>query len=219
MCVPHGRCCVSIANDANSEISLSQLTNSWLALGHSTLWAGFVSSSVCVSIPIGQPDPNAIANANPDPPTPADREVPVHGRCLVIVPCGLNLCACRTRAAVCVCGRAGFKNGGFSQQTALLFWFYLCRQALIFFAEKLLGSFIADGLNVAILSVVTMDLPIFPRSTPYDFLSRIQHISYYISQGGHQSPVATICSMHEITQSTMEPKRPYATHPLPQDNK
>ena len=80
---------------------------------------------VCVSIPVGQPDPNSIANANLDPPTPADREVSIHDWRLVIVPCGLVLCACRTRAAVCVCGAAGFKNGGFSQQTARLFWLYL----------------------------------------------------------------------------------------------
>ena len=53
---------------------------------------------------IGQPDPNAIANTKPDSPTPADREVPNHGWCLVIVPCGLVLCTCRTRAGVmCVC--------------------------------------------------------------------------------------------------------------------
>ena len=43
--------------------------------------------------PVGEPNPNAIANANPDPPTPADHVVPIHGWHLVIV-----LCACRTRA-------------------------------------------------------------------------------------------------------------------------
>ena len=44
---------------------------------------------VCVSFPVGQPDPNAIANTNPDPPTSADREVPIHGWRLVVAPCGL----------------------------------------------------------------------------------------------------------------------------------
>ena len=33
---------------------------------------------MCGFAPVGQPDPNAIANANPDPPTPADRVVPIH---------------------------------------------------------------------------------------------------------------------------------------------
>ena len=50
---------------------------------------GWYCHVVCVSIPLGQPDPNLIANANPDPPTPADREVPTYGWCLVIVPYGL----------------------------------------------------------------------------------------------------------------------------------
>ena len=47
-----------------------------------------------------QPDPNAVADANPHPPTPADREVPIHGWRLVVAPCDLVMCACRTRAAV-----------------------------------------------------------------------------------------------------------------------
>ena len=33
-----------------------------------------------------------------DPPTPADREVPIHGWCLVVARCGLVMCACRTHA-------------------------------------------------------------------------------------------------------------------------
>ena len=43
----------------------------------------------CFSIPVGQSDPNDIAN--PEPPTPAKREIPLHGWRLVIVPCGLVL--------------------------------------------------------------------------------------------------------------------------------
>ena len=54
-----------------------------------------------------RPNPTNIANANPNPPTPADRVVPVHSWRLVIVPCGLILCASlvrfclNTRSRVC----------------------------------------------------------------------------------------------------------------------
>ena len=52
-----------------------------------------------VSIPVGQPDPTRpiSLNANPDPLTLADRVVPIHGWPLVIVPCGLILCASLVR--------------------------------------------------------------------------------------------------------------------------
>ena len=52
---------------------------------------GWFCPFVCVSFPVGQPDPNA----NPDPPTSADREVPIHGWRLVVAPCGLVMCAWR----------------------------------------------------------------------------------------------------------------------------
>ena len=45
-------------------------------------------------------NPTNIANANPDSQTPADRVVPNHVWRLVIVPCGLVLCA----SLVCVSG-------------------------------------------------------------------------------------------------------------------
>ena len=44
-----------------------------------------------------RPNPTNIANANPNPPTPADRVIPVHSWRLVIVPCGLILCASLVR--------------------------------------------------------------------------------------------------------------------------
>ena len=44
-----------------------------------------------------RPNPTNIANANPNPPTPAGRVVPVHSWRLVIVPCGLILCASLVR--------------------------------------------------------------------------------------------------------------------------
>ena len=59
---------------------------------------GWFCPFVCVSIIVGKPDPNANPKANPDPPTPADREVAIHGWRLVIAPCGLVICACRTHA-------------------------------------------------------------------------------------------------------------------------
>ena len=38
-------------------------------------------------------------------------------------------------------------------------------------------SLVADGPNVALLPVVTNDLPVFPRFTPYEFLSRFKFIT------------------------------------------
>ena len=62
------------------------------------LWFGFVSTPGAAAA--GWPtrhNPTNIANANPNPPTPADRVVPVHSWRLVIVPCGLILCASLVR--------------------------------------------------------------------------------------------------------------------------
>ena len=80
---------------------------------------GWFCPFVCVSFPVGQPDPNAIANANPDPPT-SDREVPIHGWRLAVAPCGLVMCACRTRAELGfgVCCALGFEGA-----ISLLSWF------------------------------------------------------------------------------------------------
>ena len=44
--------------------------------------------------------------------------------------------------------------------------------AFFFFFFLSLISLIADGITITILPVVTKDLPISPRFTPYDFLSR-----------------------------------------------
>ena len=52
-----------------------------------------------------RPNPTNIANANPNPSTPADRVVPVHSWRLVIVPCGLILCASLVR--FCLNARSG----------------------------------------------------------------------------------------------------------------
>ena len=62
------------------------------------LWFGFVSTPGAESVRCAvqnstRPNPTNIANANPNPPTPAGRVVPVHSWRLVIVPCGLILCA------------------------------------------------------------------------------------------------------------------------------
>ena len=50
-----------------------------------------------VSIPVGQPDPTRPISLTLTPPTPADRVVPIHGWRLVIVLCGLILCASLVR--------------------------------------------------------------------------------------------------------------------------
>ena len=54
------------------------------------------------------------------------------------------------------------------------------------------------------------------------FLQRsflVQHGAVDITRGGHQYPVTALCPVNEMTQSTIEPKRAYATHFRPQDNK
>ena len=66
------------------------------------LWFGFVSTPGAESVRCAvqnstRPNPTNIANANPNPPTPAGRVVPVHSWRLVIVPCGLILCASLVR--------------------------------------------------------------------------------------------------------------------------
>ena len=80
------------------------------------LWFGFVStpgteSVRCTVQNSTRPNPTNIANANPNPPTPSGRVVPVHSWRLVIVPCGLILCAylvrfcLNARSRVCaLCG-------------------------------------------------------------------------------------------------------------------
>ena len=74
------------------------------------LWFGFVSTPGAESVRCAvqnstRPNPTNIANANPNPPTPADRVVPVHSWRLVIVPCGLILCASLVR--FCLNARCG----------------------------------------------------------------------------------------------------------------
>ena len=74
---------------------------------------GWFCPFVCVSFPVGQPDPNDIANTKPDPPTSADREVPIHGWRLVVAPCGLVMWL-----GFGVCCAQGFQGA-----ISLLSWF------------------------------------------------------------------------------------------------
>ena len=52
----------------------------------------------------------------------------------------------------------------------------------------------------------------------------VQHEEVDLTRGGHQYPVTTLCSIHYMTRAyilpcdnTIELKRAYATHPLPQE--
>ena len=55
-------------------------------------------------------------------------------------------------------------------------WVYVLSRSFIFFSFYSI-SLVADGPNVAHLPVVTNDLPVFPRLTLYDFLSRCKFIT------------------------------------------
>ena len=80
------------------------------------LWFGFVSTPGAESVRCAvqnstRPNPTNITNANPNPPTPAGRVIPGQSWRLVIVPCGLILCASlvwfclNARSRVCaLCG-------------------------------------------------------------------------------------------------------------------
>ena len=75
-----------------------------------------------------RPNPTNITNANPNPPTQADRVVPVHSWRLVVVPCGLILCASlvrfclNARSRVCALCGGEFKIMGLYNRFCKLFF-------------------------------------------------------------------------------------------------
>ena len=82
-----------------------------------------------------RPNPTNIANANPNPPTPAGRVVPVHSWRLVIVPCGLILCASlvrfylNARSRVCALCGGEFKIMGLCNRFCKRFFAAMIVQA------------------------------------------------------------------------------------------
>ena len=104
----HACCCVYLLPTLTLTPLPPQLTSSWPVLGDSTLWAGFVPSSVfqfrlvnpTLTLSLMLSSLSLSLTLTQTPLTTADREVSVHGWRLVVAPCGLVMCACRTRAAV-----------------------------------------------------------------------------------------------------------------------
>ena len=76
--------------DASSV--LLQLVNQWLN----------------IQLRLANPTLTLSLMLNLDLPTPADREVSIHGWRLVIAPCGLVMCACRTHAGAVHSKMVGF---------------------------------------------------------------------------------------------------------------
>ena len=76
-----------------------QLTNSWPVLGDSTLWAGFVPSSV-FEIRLANPTLTLSLTLTQTPLPQLTAKSQLMGWRLDVAPCGLVMCACRTHAAV-----------------------------------------------------------------------------------------------------------------------
>ena len=106
---------------------------------------------------VGQPDPNAIAKANPDPLTPADREVPIHGWCLVVHPV-VWLCVRAARTLVLWVLRWWVSTANRSAFVVLI-----CRQVLNFCTCRTIYA-VLNSNNTTTTSVLLCSAEIFLRA-------------------------------------------------------